>query len=194
MDEATRRTFSEAPTISPAPAGTGAGAGASTPAGGRRSLAPVLAMATGLVVIAMAGALIAFSDRSGSDRPAASAGASMAAPSGGAFAADPSAITLSERDVSVVVQMYEPGHDTGWHTHPGIHAVAVVSGAVTVYDGECRPTTYGPGQPYVGGRDLHLVRNESSVPAELSVTYLSPSVPGASTQHLAAPAGCMVPG
>lgn len=87
--------------------------------------------------------------------------------------------------------MYEPGHDSGWHTHPGIHAVAVLSGSMTVYDGECRATTYGPGQPYVGGRGLHLVRNQSSVPVEMSVTYLNPSSPGSSAQHFSAPGGCV---
>jgi quercetin dioxygenase-like cupin family protein len=145
-------------------------------------------MAAGVAVVATVGALMVLPSRSGSDRPSASA------PAPGLKAADPSAITLSERDVAVVVQVYEPGHDSGWHTHPGIHAVAVLSGALTVYDGDCQATTYGPGRPYVGGRDVHLVRNESSVPAELSVTYLSPSAPGESTQHLAAPAGCVVTG
>ena len=186
--EATRRTFGQAPTTVPRAPGPDA-ADRLPPARGRRSVAPVLAMAAGLAVVATVGALIVLPSQSGSDRPSASS-----APAPGGAAADPSAITLSERDVAVVVQVYEPGHDSGWHTHPGIHAVAVLSGALTVYDVDCRATTYGPGRPYVGGQALHLVRNESSAPAEMTVTYLNPPEPGDSTQHLAAPTGCVVPG
>jgi len=104
--------------------------------------------------------------------------------------ADPMAITLSARDVSVVTQVYEPGEDSGWHAHSGIHAVAVSSGSLTVYDSQCRAQTFGPGQPYVGGQDLHLVRNGTAAPVEMAVTYLSPSAGNGPTRHLPPPAGC----
>jgi len=31
-------------------------------------------------------------------------------------------------DVAVVTQVYAPGQTSGWHTHAGLHAVAVLSG------------------------------------------------------------------
>ncbi len=141
----------------------------------RRAL-PLLAMVAGLAVMALAALVMV---RSG-DSPTQPA--------------DPLAITLAARDVSVVTQVYEPGQDSGWHAHPGIHAVAVISGAVTVYDDRCQPQTVDPAHPYVGGQERHLVVNPTDTPAVLAVTYLSPSAPARSTEHMGPPAGCAAPG
>lgn len=141
-----------------------------------RRVAPVVAMVGGLVVLARAATILA--------------GASPGR--GAALAADPYAITLSTRDVAVVTQVYEPGQSSGWHDHPGVHAVAVLSGALTVYDRDCRRQTFVPGRPYVGGQQPHLVRNEDDAPVTMIVTYLNPSAPTNSTEHVAGPAGCQV--
>lgn len=143
--------------------------------------APVLAMVSGVVVLLFAATLVL--DRQG-PAPTVSPGAS-------AVTADPSSITLSARDISVVTQVYGAGEDSGWHSHSGIHAVTVLSGVLTVYDGQCRPQTFEPGRPYVGGQEIHLVRNETAAPVEMAVTYLSPST-GGPTHRLQAPAGCNV--
>jgi quercetin dioxygenase-like cupin family protein len=92
--------------------------------------------------------------------------------------------------VTVVRQVYEPGQASGWHAHSGIHAVAVLSGALTVFDGRCQAYHYGPGEPYVGGQELHQAVNLGPVPAELVVTYVRPPVPGDSTRPLDPPRGC----
>ncbi len=147
-----------------------------------RTAWPLIAMASGLLVLAAAIAVVVSSDRGGA--PAAST-----AP---VATADPTAITVSARDVSVVSQVYGPGEQSGWHSHPGIHAVAVLSGVLSVYDDQCRLQTFEPGRPYVGGQQPHLVRNESSEPVVMAVTYLSPAAPGTATQHVAPPAGCSI--
>lgn len=152
---------------------------------GRRGRGPLAAMAGGLVVVALAGGvLVRAADRPVSKPPAA--------PVAAAAPGDPLAITLSARDVSVVTQVYEPGQESGWHTHAGIHAVAVLSGTLTVYDGQCQAQTVEPGKPYVGGQQLHLVRNETDAPVHMTVTYLNPTANTTPTQHLPAPAGCPV--
>jgi quercetin dioxygenase-like cupin family protein len=88
----------------------------------------------------------------------------------------PGSLTLSgPGDVNVLKVAYEPGQSSGWHTHAGIHAVAVLSGTLTVYDGQCQAQHYGPGRPYIGGQELHLARNETAAPVEMVVTYLNPS-------------------
>ena len=146
--------------------------------------APLLAMLSGLAVLAFAATLVLDHQR---PRPAASPSTSSPA------TADSSAITVSARDISVVTQVYGAGDDSGWHSHSGIHAVTVLTGVLTVYDGQCRPQTFEPGRPYVGGQDVHLVRNETAAPVEMAVTYLSPSTGGGGlTQRLPAPAGCTV--
>jgi quercetin dioxygenase-like cupin family protein len=148
------------------------------PGVGRRA-GPLLAMAVGLAIVAGAAIVLVAPDRSGVAVPAATR-------------TDPLAITTSARDVSVVIQIYEPGQESGWHAHAGIHAVAVSSGALTIYDSHCRAQIVEPGRPYVGGQEPHLARNETDAPVEMTVTYISPSAPGRSTEHVARPAGCLV--
>ncbi len=160
-------------------------AGEARPASGRptrHTARPVVVMVIGVVVLALAATALA-----GELRRRQGPG-----PAPAPVPADPMAITLAMRDVSVVSQVYGPGEESGWHAHAGIHAVAVLSGALTVYDGQCRAETYGPGRPYVGGQDIHLVRNASTEPVVMAVTYLSPSVGAAPTRRLPAPPGCVV--
>jgi quercetin dioxygenase-like cupin family protein len=143
----------------------------------RRSVLPLLGMGSGLAFLAVTATLVA-----GLARPTT--------PPAPAAPAQPAAISVAARDISVVSQVYAPGEASGWHAHSGIHAVTVLSGVLTVYDAQCRPQTFEPGRPYVGGQDLHLVRNDGGAPVEMAVTYLSPSTGGGPTRDLPAPAGC----
>ena len=146
--------------------------------GRRPGLLPVLGMGSGLAFLAVTATLVA-----GLARPTAQ-------PMRLAVPAEPAAITVAARDIAVVSQVYAPGDASGWHAHSGIHAVTVLSGVLTVYDAQCRAQTFEPGRPYVGGQDLHLVRNDGGVPVEMAVTYLHPSTGGGPTRQLPAPAGC----
>lgn len=147
-----------------------------------RTAWPLLAMASGLVVLALAATVVV---RSGGEDGRTPSTVPV-------VTADPSAITVSARDVSVVSQVYGPGEQSGWHTHPGIHAVAVLSGVLTVSDDQCRLQTFEPGRPYVGGQQSHLVRNGTDAPVVMAVTYLSPAAPGTSTVNLPPPTGCSI--
>lgn len=103
-------------------------------------------------------------------------------------AADPGIVLRGSGDVAVVTQVYEPGQTSGWHTHAGLHAVAVLTGELTVYDGKCRPQRVVAGAPYVGGRELHLARNETAQRVRMTVTYLNAL--GPVPPHAGAPEGC----
>ena len=107
-----------------------------------------------------------------------------------AAAADSGIVLRGPGDVAVVTQVYEPGQTSGWHTHAGLHAVAVLTGELTVYDSECRPQRVVAGEPYVGGHDLHLARNETAEQVDMVVTYLN--AVGPASPHAGAPAGCAV--
>jgi quercetin dioxygenase-like cupin family protein len=116
-------------------------------------------------------------------------------PPAGAAVEDASfGITTTEQNVSVVTQVYLPGQRSGWHAHSGVHAVAVLSGTLTVYDEHCQRSTYEPGRPYVGGRQVHLATNETHAPVEMVVTYLSPVEAADSNRQGAPPAGCAARG
>lgn len=173
----------DAPIPTSAPSGPDAAEDTAVSPSPVRRLWPLAAMVSGLAVVALAATvLIGANDTAPRSNAVAVASA----------APDPTAISVSARDISVVTQVYEPGQTSGWHSHRGIHAVAVLSGALTVYDEQCRPTTYEPGRPYVGGQQPHLVRNESEVPVTMAVTYLNPPAPSGSTEQAARPTGCTV--
>lgn len=150
-------------------------------------------MLAGVFCLVAAGA--AFSQLGGTRAGTGPASAPVApvAPSSAA-PETPGSWKLSPGDVSVVNQRYEPGQDSGWHRHPGIHAVTIVTGTLTVYDDQCRRQAFGPGEPYVGGQQLHLTINEAAVPVEMWTTYVSPPASTNVTQHSQAPAGCQVGG
>jgi quercetin dioxygenase-like cupin family protein len=95
-----------------------------------------------------------------------------------------------QAEVTTAELVYEPGHSSGWHVHPGLHAVVVLSGTLTVYDEACRPQDYGPGQVYLGGREPHLARNRGTEAVALVVTYVpdvTAQIPGS---PVVAPSGC----
>jgi quercetin dioxygenase-like cupin family protein len=81
--------------------------------------------------------------------------------------------TSGPAELVVQTMTYAAGQTSGWHSHPGLHLVSVISGTLTVYGPDCQPRSYGPGEPYIGGDSLHLARNEGEVPVEMGVTYLS---------------------
>jgi quercetin dioxygenase-like cupin family protein len=83
-------------------------------------------------------------------------------------------------DLYVVDNKFAIGADTGWHSHPGPSLILVVSGTVTNYMGDdptCTPHTYSAGSGFVdpGGKDVHILRNESGAPAETIAVQLLPN-------------------
>jgi quercetin dioxygenase-like cupin family protein len=141
---------------------------------------PVALMAAGLLAStgAVAVALLAGNGGTGGSDPA-SAPASALAPRTGT--------ALQPSDFAMVAITYDPGQSSGWHVHPGIHAVHVLSGSLTVYDENCVGRTYGPDQSYVGGRDVHLARNETAEPLRMVVTYVEPGNPAPADLSFALP-------
>lgn len=87
--------------------------------------------------------------------------------------------TKGQSDVYVVDNKFGPGGTTGWHSHPGPSLIFVVSGTISNYhgdDGSCTPQTYGAGSGFVdeGGDDVHMLRNDTALPAETIAVQLLP--------------------
>ena len=89
--------------------------------------------------------------------------------------------------VAVHLSGYDPHESSAWHKHTGLHAVAIVSGTLTVYGPDCKAVRYGAGQSFVGGQDLHLARNETAEPVQLTETVLYPD--GVPLESFVVPAG-----
>ena len=51
---------------------------------------------------------------------------------------------------------FAPAQSTGWHTHPGPNMILVGAGLLTLTDQFCNVTTYGTGQAFATGLDVHL--------------------------------------
>jgi quercetin dioxygenase-like cupin family protein len=104
-------------------------------------------------------------------------GYSLAANHAGIWAA--SINTLGVSDLYVVDNKIPAGGDTGWHSHPGPSLIFVVAGTVTNYMNtmNCMPMTFTAGQSFVdpGGNVVHIIRNETSAPAETIAVQFIPT-------------------
>jgi len=88
--------------------------------------------------------------------------------------------TKGSSDVYVQDNVWQPGGDTGWHTHLGHSLIIVKAGTITAYEGddpECSPTVYTAGMGFVdpGGGHVHILRNEGTVAAETIAVQLIPA-------------------
>jgi quercetin dioxygenase-like cupin family protein len=93
--------------------------------------------------------------------------------------------------VGLTENTYQPGHTSGWHTHPGAHSVVVLEGVLTIVDEACGQIDVGAGRSWIGGRHPHLVRNDTASPVRLVITYAFDQA--SALDHAAtvpAPAGC----
>jgi Cupin domain len=81
-------------------------------------------------------------------------------------------------DVAVQSITFQPGGQSGWHSHPGPVFIQVVSGTMTFYESDdptCSPIVRSAGQGYLDvGEHAHIARNESGAPAKNVVTYFAP--------------------
>jgi quercetin dioxygenase-like cupin family protein len=84
---------------------------------------------------------------------------------------------------------YNPGGQTGWHTHPGPVFITVTQGTLTYYlrnDPSCERHEVHTGEGFVDDGHGHLVRNETGEPAQDVSVILAP-VAGAFRGELDAP-------
>jgi quercetin dioxygenase-like cupin family protein len=87
--------------------------------------------------------------------------------------------TKANSDVYVIRNTFDPGGSSGWHTHPGPSLITVTKGEITAYEGDdlkCTPTLYRAGEGFVdpGDGHVHLLRNETSAPAETVAVQILP--------------------
>ena len=89
--------------------------------------------------------------------------------------------------VEVTIQ---PGGWLGWHSHPGLSFVVVKSGTATFYEADdCAPLVLPTGGTFFeSANDVHMVRNEGTVPLVNLVIQLTP--PGAPRAVGAPDPGC----
>ena len=92
-------------------------------------------------------------------------------------------------DIVVQTHTFAPGSNTGWHQHPGPIFITVTKGQLTYYEADdptCTPHVISAGQGFVDTGDGHLVRNETSQPAQ-DISVITAPVGGAFRTELPAP-------
>lgn len=86
-----------------------------------------------------------------------------------------------ELDLAVQQIVFQPGGQSGWHSHPGPVFIQVVAGTMTFYESDdptCTPVIRTAGQGFLDvGEHAHIARNETGSTATNVVVYLAP--PGA---------------
>jgi quercetin dioxygenase-like cupin family protein len=82
-----------------------------------------------------------------------------------------------DSDVYVTQHTFQPGGQTGWHTHPGPSLITVVEGTLTVYHDDCTSETFSAGESFtdIGCGDIHNVRNEGNVEAKDIAVQIVPA-------------------
>jgi quercetin dioxygenase-like cupin family protein len=81
-----------------------------------------------------------------------------------------------DSDLYITQNTFQPGGQTGWHTHPGPSMVTVTEGTVTVYEDDCTFATYSVGESFtdIACGDIHNVRNETGAEAKTVAVQLVP--------------------
>ena len=79
-------------------------------------------------------------------------------------------------DVLQTLLVFQPGADTGWHTHPGPVVVVVKSGALTEVHSNGCITVHPAGSAFFETKgEVHNAINQTAGVAEVYATFLSPA-------------------
>jgi quercetin dioxygenase-like cupin family protein len=76
--------------------------------------------------------------------------------------------TFSIQDAAFAV-----GGQNGWHSHPGLVQVTIVSGSIQWYDENCSPTVYKAGDSWVEGSQIHAFRNIGTDTVHLMASFIT---------------------
>ena len=80
--------------------------------------------------------------------------------------------TSGPTDVYVQDGTFVPDGHTGWHSHPGIILLSVISGSLEWYDADCVKHVYNAGDVWTENTQTHYMRNAGTVNAHFTVTYI----------------------
>ena len=72
--------------------------------------------------------------------------------------------TVSIQDFSFAGSTATQASQNGWHSHPGMVVVTLLSGSIRWYNENCEPSDYKAGDSWVEGSQLHAFRVTSAIP------------------------------
>src|ERR1700674_5345768 len=74
--------------------------------------------------------------------------------------------------VSVQDGAYSPGGQNGWHAHPGIVILTLVTGSIEWFDANCNHKIYNAGDAWTEGSQIHAFRVLGTTPAHFISTFI----------------------
>ena len=74
---------------------------------------------------------------------------------------------------STQVAAFAVGGQNGWHSHPGLVAVTLLSGKIRWFDENCKGTAYKAGDSWVEGSQLHAFRNIGNENVQLMAWFIT---------------------
>ena len=77
----------------------------------------------------------------------------------------PSTITVQEA-------AYSAGGQNGWHSHPGLVIVTLISGTIVWYNANCEATTYHAGDAWVEGSQVHGYKVVGTTGIQATAVYI----------------------
>ena len=82
-----------------------------------------------------------------------------------------------DSDVYVTQVTFQPGGQTGWHSHPGPSLITVIEGTLTVYHDDCTSETFSAGESFtdIGCGDIHNIVNNTAAEAKTVVVQIVPA-------------------
>jgi quercetin dioxygenase-like cupin family protein len=76
--------------------------------------------------------------------------------------------TMSNQDAA-----YGVGGVNGWHSHPGMVAVTLVSGSIQWFDENCKETDYNAGDSWTEGSKVHYFRVVGTTGIHLTAFFIT---------------------
>ena len=98
-------------------------------------------------------------------------------------------LTKGPSDLYVQNNVWQPGANTGWHSHPGHSLIVVTAGTLADYESDdptCTPKYYTVGQAFAdeGGTHVHNIRNETG---QLATNIAVQVIPAGASRRVDAP-------
>ena len=84
------------------------------------------------------------------------------------------AFLKTEGPSSILIQdaAYSVGGVNGWHSHPGLVAVTLLTGTIDSYDADCKMTAYKAGDSWAEGSEVHYFKVTGATGIHLMATFV----------------------
>jgi quercetin dioxygenase-like cupin family protein len=81
--------------------------------------------------------------------------------------------TMGPSTISTQIGAYSAAGHNGWHSHPGMVAVTLISGSIQWFDEKCNETVYNAGDSWTEGSQIHYFRVNGTSSIELTATFIT---------------------